>query len=584
MMSRALRPDDVLELSRIYEPEYNKPELHDRVLVFDVMRDGWEKTSAMILSSFNETREASKISEEKKPEDVDSAELLETHSHEKAESARETKKEDPGEDNVSSENESEIESDTGSLFCRVGDSGCTETNLVEHPAGENKTETSILSKPASDPSNIDILKQHKFFVHGSWLALQSSYFRSLFFSGMKESNSKEVHVKISQSEEKAHLQLLEAMYKVDTLDNVDVDELLIVLELAHKYDAKFAFRKCKYALQATELSLQTCEKIMCFIKIEHNMTDVEDLAATLQTFLAHEFSPLDKTWQTTSFGNLSQTSLKYLLSSNELITQSENTVFHALMHWLQFNELVPTSSDQQTPLLSVIRFELMPVDYLYNVVQHHPIAAKMADFNRLYLNGVTYHALTSEIKERLTVKPIKRTAISEDIVQYTWNILNNKIEESVSTQEELKSDEFWCCGYKMQLSLANVSLKGQDHNSRRKYTGNLGLQTNELASESAFRVEWTSTGKTFSKKLLQHTFSADSMKSCLCLNFTLDSDRVNTTMSSGFTFGTQTAAPSFGGLNFGGSLTATGLFSSSPAMEVTPVTPSLTIDVAVKVR
>ena len=167
MMSRALRPDDVLELSRIYEPEYNKPELHDRVLVFDVMRDGWEKTSAMILSSFNETREASKISEEKKPEDVDSAVLLETHSHEKAESARETKKEDPGEDNVSSENKSEIESDTGSLFCRVGDSGCTETNLVEHPAGENKTETSILSKPASDPSNIDILKQHKFFVHGS---------------------------------------------------------------------------------------------------------------------------------------------------------------------------------------------------------------------------------------------------------------------------------------------------------------------------------------------------------------------------------------------------------------------------------
>ena len=34
---RGLKPNDVLELSRLYEAEFNQPDLHDRVLVFDVV-------------------------------------------------------------------------------------------------------------------------------------------------------------------------------------------------------------------------------------------------------------------------------------------------------------------------------------------------------------------------------------------------------------------------------------------------------------------------------------------------------------------------------------------------------------------
>ena len=36
-MSRALKQDDVLELSKLYEAEFNKPDVHDRVLIFDVV-------------------------------------------------------------------------------------------------------------------------------------------------------------------------------------------------------------------------------------------------------------------------------------------------------------------------------------------------------------------------------------------------------------------------------------------------------------------------------------------------------------------------------------------------------------------
>ena len=35
-MARALKQDDVLEVSKLFEAEFNQPDLHDRVLIFDV--------------------------------------------------------------------------------------------------------------------------------------------------------------------------------------------------------------------------------------------------------------------------------------------------------------------------------------------------------------------------------------------------------------------------------------------------------------------------------------------------------------------------------------------------------------------
>jgi hypothetical protein len=49
---------------------------------------------------------------------------------------------------------------------------------------------------------------------------------------MKETHDAEVHIKIPESEENAHLNLLEAMYHGDILNDKTVDELLAVLELA----------------------------------------------------------------------------------------------------------------------------------------------------------------------------------------------------------------------------------------------------------------------------------------------------------------------------------------------------------------
>ena len=382
-------------------------------------------------------------------------------------------------------------------------------SLNDKEQSENSNEISSESNEATSypTSEGQTIRQHKFYIHGTWLAIQSSYFRSLFFSGIKESRAQEVHVQISESEEQAHLMLLEAMYKIDMLDNAHVDELLEVLRLSHKYDAKFVFKKCKNCLEAAVASIEIFEKIMCFIAVDSTITDVKDLVKNLLYYLVKEFSPLDKTWQTTRFENLSETTLKYLLSSDELVAKSENTIFHALMHWIEQRGIDNVLQSQELPsLLSLVRFELMPIDYLYNIVQHNSVAKKLPDFNDHFIRGISYHALPNTLKQRMPRQPVKRKASMQRFmspteaskqffIPYTWVIAVEVLDKLAQTSKTSKSHEFWYCGYKMVL-IINCVLKFTGGN-KASFNATLSLAVINLTQQSEVMIQWQPESQSF---------------------------------------------------------------------------------------
>ena len=431
-------------------------------------------------------------------------------------------------------------------------------SLNDKEQSENSNEILSESNEATSyPTNErEIIRQHKFYIHRIWLAVQSSYFRSLFFGGMKESSAPEVHVQISETEEQAHLMLLEAMYKIDTLDNSSVDELLEVLRLSHKYDVKFVFKKAKYCLQAAVVSLRICEKIMCFIKVDNTITDVADLASTLQSFLAKKFCPLDKTWQTTSFKTLCEPSVRYLLSSNNLVTASENTIFHALMHWIEQRGIENVLENEGMPsLLSVVRFELMPIDYLYNIVQHNAVAKKFADFHDHYLRGISYHALSSKIRETLHNQPAKREiqgsvpCLSTPCSSYTWVIPRDKLDVLVGIDKELKSDEFWYCGYRMVLTISHVKkpdyycaqrfVRGETFNAK------LSLAIINLSQHSVVEISWSVESKANNcyNSNNRHSFKNGARKSSIDICYEIEvQQKKSSTNATGFFSGSMAPA------------------------------------------
>ena len=399
---------------------------------------------------------------------------------------------------IKDEQESKISSDDNDADLNLNDKEQIEDGNDIFSEGNGTT--------SFHTSKVKVIRQHKFFIHSTWLAVQSSYFRSLFYSGMKESNAKEVHVQISASEEQAHLMLLKAMYKIDVLDKANVDELLNVLKLADKYDVKFVFKKCKYCLQATVNSLDICEKIMRFIKVENIIMNVEDLASTLQSFLAHKFSPLDKAWQTTSFEELCKPSVRYLLSSDELLAESENTIFHALMHWIKQQGIEKVLESEGRPsVLSVVRFELIPIDYLYNIVQHDSIAQKFLDFNHNYLRGISYHGLSDSMKERVPCQPGRRKPSTELFLAYTWVIQANELDDLVGTEKQFTSDPFWYCGYKMDLTITDVV----NLDKKEIFTATLCLDINNLTKQSDVKIQWQAASQSFTSTPVKTTYTFD---------------------------------------------------------------------------
>ena len=299
--------------------------------------------------------------------------------------------------------------------------------------------------------------------------------------------------------------LLEAIYKADSLNDVAVEELLAVLELADKYDVKFVFKKCKYVLQTRVKTLDICKQVMHVIKEKHSFEDVEDLATTMQVTMGQSFTPLENHWQTETFTSQSQPFLKYLLASSNLQTRCENTVFQALMHWMEVNNVDPASLEKDSGLLKSVRFEEITIDYLYNVVRVHPIASKMPGFQDLMLQGMTYHALSPELKQRLTseITPRQRQ-INADVVQYTWTI--SKTQLLTYNTNPIASETFWLCGYKAYMKLQYYSR----YSSGNSYSVKVFVHLLGLTNKSYVPLNWTVSGQGFSAVSANHNYKSDS--------------------------------------------------------------------------
>ena len=500
---------DFKELFEIFAGEYNKEKIHDRILVFDVVKEDWSETPQPeeVIKS---TRSDEKADDEKPPTSAaDSECILEQNEEgsvllpEVTILPRRKSSSEEEEDNPSSKQpieyilesetditDGEVESiyslNTGTLEDVIAVDADTRIDSDKEAVKMND-EPQPSSQTSSIPSVSQVYRQHKIFVHTTWLAVHSEYFRALFYSGMKESTAKEVHMIIPESEEKGHLMMLEAIYRPSILDTASVDQLLLVLGLADKYNVGFVFRKCKYVLHAMVLSIETCEKIMDVIQVKLSMANVSELFDKVQEFLVEDFSPLDTNWQTEEFEDLSEASLKCLLSSDNLTTYSENTVFHALMAWIKSN--IPSSERglNSHSLLTVVRFELMSIDYLYNVVRHHLIATKMAHFADLYLKGVTYHALPERIRKLPHVKPVQRKRVSgyTTPVQYIWEIEKDELDILKNDTAQISSEPFWSCGYRMRMTVK------KDNTYTSGFRAIINLIASCLPKESEFQVSWS---------------------------------------------------------------------------------------------
>lgn len=337
----------------------------------------------------------------------------------------------------------------------------TEFQNVEYEHGleagngieSRSVDESASSSGSGSTSDVPVLREHRIYVHACWLALNSRYFRSLLFeSGMRECTSTEFSMKVTESEEDAFLLLLRSIYDPRVLDTVEIANLLNVLRLSAKYDVRFSTIKASRVLKAMPLTLENCEAIIAAVNAG-GLPDLEGVMKKVEVCILSEFEPLDETWESGKFASLSERALRFILGSDRLIVQSENTVFIALMHWIATNAEVYGDITEYSDLLDLVRFEVMKPTYLHDVVQNHEVATQLDNFNFVYLKAITYHAMPSKRREE---NAKQRQWCQPKSPTFMWIFYPDpelfSFEDS-STTNSTQSSSFWYLGYKMHLRL-----------------------------------------------------------------------------------------------------------------------------------
>lgn len=306
----------------------------------------------------------------------------------------------------------------------------------------------------TEACGVRVLREHRVFVHACWLAVNSSYFRSLLFqSGMKECSSKEFCMKVTESEEAAFMILIESIYNPIVLNNLDINTLLAVLRLSVKYDVKFSSRKAARVLHVIPLTLEICEAIIEAIG-KGGMPDMDDIMEKVEVVLFREFTPLDDTWESDKFASLSKGAIRVLLGSDKLKVQSENTVFVALMRWIAKHSEVYGDLAECSDLVNLVRFGLIKPSYLHDVVREHEVANRLDNFDAVYLAAITHHALPE--KRRRTPRKRRLCHATPTTPTYMWildvepEMFDFDEEDSINSR---LSSSFWFFGYQMHLRL-----------------------------------------------------------------------------------------------------------------------------------
>ncbi|XP_015771361.1 PREDICTED: uncharacterized protein LOC107349696 [Acropora digitifera] len=396
---------------------FNNPEMSDRILVVKVRKDGWEKFEAALrvknITKANSCDEETSVAVSRRLEEhsntqvendritVDNEESPVMSSCCSAESSencaggsrtvsrqscdsgisedatclettRSTKRKrgEESEHHGLTHCDSKLVSDLSVSLTNIsadealkGLAGDVQSNDTIAPGGESacmEVAAESVANSSDDDSSLDetLVCEHQLCVHSFWLALNSSYFRGLFFSsGMMETKIKKVG---------SHF-----------LDNINGNT--------------------------------------------HSTT-------VLSVFVSFSCS---------------------VLSSNDLCVSSENTVFLALMKWSEVNEVF---DDQLDPLLELVRFKAMTINYLHDVVtSDHPIASTVTKFPQLFEEAVFYHAFSKE-RQCEEGEPVARKTYNEPVV-FNWTVDIGEDIEVEKKKKIVKSPHFWVSGYEMFLEL-----------------------------------------------------------------------------------------------------------------------------------
>lgn len=290
---------------------------------------------------------------------------------------------------------------------------------------ESPTTVAMLSSPTADDCghgssswSMDcstIVKVRTIHISSAILAAKSPFFYKLFSNGMRESEQRDVTLRISASEEAALMELLNFMYSATVTTNT-ASALLDVLMAADKFEVASCMRHCSRLLRNLPM---TPESALLYLELPSSvlMADaVQPLTDAAKQYLAKQFKDITK-FQDDVMA-LPLAGVEAVLSSDELQVASEDAVYDFVLKWARAH--YPKMEERREILGSrlgrLIRFPNMSSRKLKKVLTCNDFDHELA--SKVVLDALFFKAETPHRQRSLAAEETSHKRFSERAYKY----------------------------------------------------------------------------------------------------------------------------------------------------------------------
>ncbi|KAJ4832345.1 hypothetical protein Tsubulata_002131 [Turnera subulata] len=333
--------------------------------------------------------------------------------------ARKRRREDIKKDNqvveVVGEREEQI------LTCNMPDTddGVAYDNLDEEPVAmieETPTDAEFTSNQGADTVDctdndsswdmVTVLRVKTLHISSPILAAKSPFFYKLFSNGMRESEQRQVTIRIQSSEEAALMDLLNFMYS-NTLSLTTPTGLLDVLMAADKFQVASCMRYCSRLLRNLPM---TSESALLYLELPSSILlaeAVQPLTEAAKQFLAARYKDVSKFQEEVL--NLPLTGIEAVFSSDDLQVASEDAVYDFLLKWARthYPKLEERRSIIATRLVRLIRFPYMTCRKLKKVLSCNDFDTELA--SKVVLEALFFKAETPHRQRAYAAEEVNAT-------------------------------------------------------------------------------------------------------------------------------------------------------------------------------
>ncbi|XP_057521642.1 BTB/POZ domain-containing protein POB1-like isoform X2 [Amaranthus tricolor] len=236
------------------------------------------------------------------------------------------------------------------------------------------------------------------------LAAKSPFFYKLFSNGMRESEQRDVTLRIQASEEAAVMDLLNFMYS-NTLQTNTPTGLLDVLMAADKFEVASCMRYCCQMLQNFPM---TSDSALLYLDLPSSVLlgdAVKPLADAAKEFLALQFKDMTKFQEEVM--RLPLAGIEAVLSSDDLQVASEDAVYDFVVKWTRthYSKVEERRKILSTRLFKLIRFPHMTCRKLRKVMTCNDLDPEVS--SKLVLEALFFKAEPPHRQRALLADDVK---------------------------------------------------------------------------------------------------------------------------------------------------------------------------------